>query len=153
MSLVHLLPLAIAAVLGADIAPSGPAPHGHGMLWAQADSDDAMPELAGTEWLLKSLRGNDVEPEIGSSLGFDGDGNAFGNGGCNRFRGSVEIDGGTLKFGDIASTMMACADANSQQEAVFHEALAQTAAFRFEAGELLLLDAKEEVVARLAPAN
>lgn len=110
--------------------------------------------LAGTEWLLKSLRGTDVDPAIGSSLSFDGEGNASGNGGCNRFRGGVTIEGQTLRFGGLVSTRMACVEEEkTRQEADYHAAMAETAGFRVEQGELSLLNQEDEVVARLTPAQ
>lgn len=152
MSIVHLLFLAMASTLGAnagvfDVPRQPPLPV------VQADADGSIPEIKGTEWLLRSLHGADVDPEIGSSLGFDDEGNAFGNGGCNRFRGSAEIVGDSLKFGNLASTMMACMEPNSTQEAAFHAALAETVAFRGEEADLLLLNSKDEIVARLSPAE
>jgi putative lipoprotein len=105
--------------------------------------------LAGTEWMLTTLNGKDVDPAIGSSLGFDEEGGAHGHGGCNRFRGGVTVKGDTLKFGNLASTMMACEEAKSQQEFAFHEALGKTASFRIEAGDLVLLDGQGNVVSKL----
>lgn len=109
--------------------------------------------LAGTEWLLRSLRGMDVDLEIGSSLSFDEEGNVSGNGGCNRFRGAAVIKGQTLKFGDLASTMMACEDAKTRQERDYHAAMAETVAFRIEQRELSLLNEEDEVVALLIAAD
>ena len=54
-----------------------------------------------------------------------------------------------MKFGQLASTMMACEDAKSTQEALFHAALSQTASFLVKDGELTLIDASGKAVARL----
>ena len=75
-----------------------------------------------------------------STLAFDTDGAVNGNGGCNTFRGDVIIDGSSMKFGQLASTMMACEEAKSKQEAIFHAALSRTVSFALESGELSLLD-------------
>lgn len=152
MSIVALLPLAMAAAFGAETAPLARNPQPL-LIMAQARADDPTPELAGTEWLLKSIGDMQVDPKIGSSLEFDDGGNAFGSGGCNRFRGPAEIDGTTLTFGDLASTMMACEEPNSKQEAAFHEVLSETVAFKFEEGDLLLIDSEDETVAKLSPAK
>ena len=78
--------------------------------------------LAGTAWRLLVLDGKDTDAGVTSMLVFNADGTINGNGGCNTFGGDVTIDGATLKFGELRSTMMACEEAKSHQEAAFHEA-------------------------------
>jgi META domain len=46
-----------------------------------------------------------------------------------------------MKFGQLASTMMACEGEKSAQEALFHAALSQTALYSVQGGELTLVDA------------
>lgn len=156
MPIVPLSQLAAAVMLNAgasagDIEPFlRPVP----VQAQQQGGETADASLAGTEWLLQFLRGVDVSPEIGSSLSFDDDGNVSGNGGCNRFRGGVTIEGQTMKFGDLASTMMACVEGEkTRQEAGYHAAMAETAGFRIEQGDLSLLNGQDEVVARLTRAQ
>lgn len=105
--------------------------------------------LAGTEWKVTELRGKNADPQVTSILAFGADGAVNGNGGCNTFRGDVEIEDTTMKFGQMASTMMACDGAKSTQESLFHEALSQTASYLIEDGELTLLDPAGKAVARL----
>lgn len=105
--------------------------------------------LAGTEWRILELNGKDADPEVTSTLAFGAGGAVNGNGGCNTFRGDVEIEGSTMKFGQLASTMMACEGAKSTQEALFHAALSQTTSYSVQNGELALLDAVGTIVARL----
>ena len=38
------------------------------------------------------------------------DGRVMGHGGCNNFMGSFTMEWKTIRFGDLASTMMACPD-------------------------------------------
>lgn len=105
--------------------------------------------LAGTEWRILELDGESADPDVTSTLAFGTDGAVNGNGGCNTFRGDVDIEGTTMKFGQLASTMMACEGAKSVQEALFHEALSQTASYSVRDGELTLIDATGKIVARL----
>lgn len=105
--------------------------------------------LAGTEWRVLELEGKKADTNVTSTLIFDADGAVSGNGGCNAFRGDIDIEGTTMKFGQLASTMMACEDAKSVQEAVFHAALSQTAAYSVQDGNLMLVDAAGKTVARL----
>ena len=105
--------------------------------------------LAGTEWRVLELDGKSADTNVTSTLIFGADGAVSGNGGCNTFRGDVDIEGTTMKFGQLASTMMACEDAKSAQEALFHAALSQTASYSVQDGELTLVDAAGKAVARL----
>lgn len=150
------LPLLAAVILGVHAGPLvGTADSGARLpvVLAQAGTAAGGIPLQGTAWLLKSLGGEDVDQEFGSSLEFDTGGAVFGSGGCNRFRGGVEIEeGDRLVFGELASTMMACEEDKAKQEAAFHAAMAATVAFRIEDAELVLLDEAGEAVARLTPA-
>jgi heat shock protein HslJ len=87
--------------------------------------------LLGSEWILHDLADTPALPNITATLAFPEAGRAAGNGSCNRFTGSVEISGSTIKFGPLASTRMACIDnAVSSQEATYLKAL--VAATRYE---------------------
>ena len=97
-----------------------------------------LPSLIGTEWLLTDLAGTPVVPNSKASLSFFEAGRAAGNASCNRYTGGVEITGSTIKFGQLASTRMACVDsAVSSQEDLYLKALG--AARRFERKEDSLL--------------
>lgn len=111
--------------------------------------DTSAISLTGTEWRVLELNGKSANPEVTSTLAFGADGAVNGNGGCNTFRGSVDIAGTTMKFGHLASTMMACEGAKSGQDALFHAALSQTAAYSVRNGELTLVDAKGKAVVLL----
>ena len=63
-----------------------------------------------------------------------------GSTGCNRFTGSYEQDGGTLSITLGATTMMACADDLTAQEAAVLMELPKTASFTTSDGGLQLLD-------------
>ena len=53
-----------------------------------------------------------------------GDGRVSGRGGCNLYSGPAEIGDGTLKFGPMISTKMACLENGlMQQEAAYLKAL------------------------------
>lgn len=94
--------------------------------------------LTGTEWTLQDLAGTPALANVKATLTFPESGRATGNASCNRFTGSVEVSGETIKFGALASTRMACADnAVSTQETEYLKALG--AAKRFEWKEPTLL--------------
>ncbi len=94
--------------------------------------------MTGTEWLLQDLAGTPALTNVKATLAFPETGKAAGNASCNRFTGSVEVSGDTIKFGALASTRMACVDnAVSAQETEYLKALG--AAKRFEWNEPTLL--------------
>lgn len=100
--------------------------------------NSAPASLTGTEWVLQDLAGTPASPNVKATLAFPEAGRAAGNASCNRFTGSAEISGDTLKFGMLASTRMACADeAVNSQETQYLKALA--AAKRFELKDSTLL--------------
>lgn len=87
--------------------------------------------LEHSDWQLLELEGVPIVPNSRPSLSFFEPGKVAGNASCNRFTGSVTITGNQLKFGPLATTMMACPDPKvSQQESTYLKALA--AAIRYE---------------------
>jgi len=108
------------------------------VLSSAAASFKKPPSLTGTEWLLTDLQGTTVILTSKASFSVLENGRATGNGSCNRFVGSVEINGSKIKFGPVASTRMACGDdALNTQETQFLKFL--SAANRFEMQDPFLL--------------
>jgi heat shock protein HslJ len=108
--------------------------------------------LEGTAWRLSELNGQPAV-EVGGAaptLFFAaGEPRASGNGGCNQFNGPYTRDGGSLRFGPLASTRRACVDeAASAQETAYLRALESTTRYSATA-ERLLLYAGDQVVATL----
>jgi heat shock protein HslJ len=108
----------------------------------------------GAEWRLLQLGDAAVPMLLGNrqpSLLLDpAKKQASGFAGCNNFFGGYELAGVRLKFGPLAATRKACADAESMLETKYVQALARTRGWKIDAGELLLLDGAE-VLARFAP--
>ena len=80
--------------------------------------------LAGTKWSLEEIGGKPVMADSRASLDFPTNSGVAGNGSCNRFTGSVEITGSTLKFGPLAATRMMCGPDSTRQESEYLNALA-----------------------------
>jgi heat shock protein HslJ len=113
-------------------------PSTHNPTTSASKQNSAPASLAGTEWILRDLAGTPALENVKATLAFLEAGRAAGNASCNRFTGSAEISGDTIKFGMLASTRMACADnAVSSQETEYLKALA--AAKRFELKDYTLL--------------
>ena len=109
--------------------------------------------LTGTHWTLNQLNGEAVTPATGRSeawieLAADTK-RLFGSGGCNRIMGSYELDGSSLRFRQVASTMMACPGESMPHEQAFLKALSATSSFRIRGAALLLRGDDNTVLARL----
>lgn len=79
--------------------------------------------LDDTSWVLTSLGGIEPVPHVIVALDFDGSGGVTGSDGCNRLSGSYSADDGSLRFGPLASTKMACPGVVNTQAAAFTAAL------------------------------
>ena len=102
-----LLALLLALLLG-----------GPGAAWAQGGS-----AVAGIEWSAEEVLGGSVPDGAQVTLLLDGEGRAAGRSGCNRFAGQVAIGDGTMRFGPLAGTRMACVPALMDLEAKVFRAL------------------------------
>lgn len=107
--------------------------------------------LRNTYWKLTELNGAAVkvltkqrEPHL--ILQTEG-GRVAGSGGCNRIIGSYRLDGLTLTFGKVASTMMAC-PAGMDQERAFFQTLEQVRSWQVRSDSLDLIDEAGTTVAR-----
>ncbi|WP_165982334.1 YbaY family lipoprotein [Dankookia rubra] len=117
---------------------------------APAPVAGAAPPLVGPDWVAEDIDGRGVVDRVRSTLTFGADGGVSGSGGCNRIAGSYTLAGETIGFGQMISTMMACAPAVGEQERRFLQALAETRRWRITPeGWLLLLDAEAKPLARL----
>ncbi|HTQ97261.1 MAG TPA: META domain-containing protein [Candidatus Acidoferrum sp.] len=95
--------------------------------------------LVGTEWVLRDLAGTPALATPQATLQFLEGGHVAGNGSCNRFTGSVEISGASLKFGPLASTRMACMDNGvSDQEDRYLKVLGTATRYALDNGDLLI---------------
>lgn len=71
----------------------------------------------------------------GPTLTIEG-GKASGFGGCNRFGGSVDVDGATLRFGPLAATRMACDQLALEQS--YFDALGGVRGYKIDGDKLTL---------------
>ncbi len=107
-------------------------------------SSNAAAPLEGTYWKLTYL--GDTSVDTGSlqkepNLIFRSDSHRVsGTGGCNNVSGSYQLSGDQLTFGQMASTMMACAK-GMETERSFLEALSRVKQWKIKGQELTLLDA------------
>jgi heat shock protein HslJ len=99
-------------------------------------------ELTGTKWSLVSYgEASSVTQAVSgaTTLDFGGDGKISGKAGCNSYGGRYTINGTDLKFGEVISTLMACADENlMRQESEYLMALQSAAAFEMSGDRLVI---------------
>jgi putative lipoprotein len=79
--------------------------------------------LVGTRWTLEDLGGAGVIDEASATLEFPEPGKVAGSGSCNRFFGTVSIDGNAMSISPLGTTRMACAEAVAMQEVNYLKAL------------------------------
>lgn len=107
--------------------------------------------LHGTHWKLTHLGETPVEVTENQTAPHlvlaDDTQRVSGSGGCNRVMGGFQLDGDKLRFGQMASTMMACV-AGMEQEQQFLHVLKEVEGYRIQGNHLEMLDAAGTVVAR-----
>jgi heat shock protein HslJ len=109
-------------------------------------------------WFLESMKLDGTEVPVPAdqqlvTIAFKPDGKVDGNGGCNSFGSEYQLgENGGLKFGQIASTMMAC-DNTMQLESTYFQALAKVESFQVSQGKLTLssADGKTALVYHMPP--
>ncbi len=109
--------------------------------------------LTGREWVVEEIGGEATLEETPPTLLFDAGGRVAGTGGCNRWFAGYELTGEGLSFGQAGTTMMACPDAQAEQERRFLDALGQV--FRHDFGEdgALVLHGPGGALMRARPAG
>jgi heat shock protein HslJ len=117
------------------------------------DAATTGPVIRDREWALRELDGQPLDSAALASpptlLLSSAGTRASAFAGCNRLTGSYTLGSGTLEFGPLALTRMACP--SMDLETRYTAALASVRQYRVEGTQLVLL-AGDRVVARLDPA-
>ena len=108
------------------------------------------PQLGDTEWRLVELNGEPVEiadgaPVLNLLLDLE-ESRVAGSGGCNRLTGTFALSEGELRFGPLATTLMACLEPVMQRERALLAALARVTSYQLDGRTLTLLSDGEPVV-------
>jgi len=111
---------------------------------------EAPASLDGTSWRLIDLGGRPALEGVDATLVFLDGGRVGGNGSCNRFFSTVTIEGDTIRFSEIGSTKMACADEIGAQELSYFRALEAAERFVREDTELRIYSLAAEQPLRFA---
>lgn len=108
-------------------------------------------ELLGSIWQVEDILGEPVIEGSRTEFSFFEPGRIAATVGCNRMAGGVIKGNGTLKFGMMMMTRMACEEGLMEQEERFAQALAEVTQYRLEedGAVLLFLDGGEQILVRL----
>jgi heat shock protein HslJ len=105
------------------------------------------PALNGTAWVLSSLPGHALRPDVTATARFEA-GRVQGTDGCNRYTAPYTASGSTVEVGPRgASTQMACPPEVMKQAEAFVGALSRARTYRVVDGQLQLQAADGTVVA------
>jgi heat shock protein HslJ len=108
--------------------------------------------LGGYQWELIELNGGAVvspqDRETPHLIFLESEQRVAGSAGCNRIMGAYTLgDDGSLQFGNLATTMMACPEMGT--EAAFLAALRSIQTSKIQDGRLILIDGQGNPLARL----
>lgn len=97
--------------------------------------------LEGPTWVVQEMSVDGTMtapiPESPPSAVFE-EGAVSGTSGCNSYNGSYEANDGSLTFGPLATTLMACTPELMAQETVYFELLGQVDSYEVRGDELTL---------------
>lgn len=89
-------------------------------------------------------------PDVDTSIDFSSDGQMNGNVGCNGFGGEFKVDGDTIAFGPVMSTMMFCEGPVGDQEMATIAVFQESATFVLDGDTLTITSADGNSVIVLA---
>jgi heat shock protein HslJ len=116
-----------------------------------APTAPASAPLVGTEWRLENPGGGGAPDRAPITLAFPEAGRVAGQGPCNRFFGSVAVDTNLhIRFGQMGSTKMACADEVLRAERRYLAALQQVHHYELQGTRLLLYVEGQEAPLRFS---
>lgn len=132
-----------------------PAPAASAAVASSAPSGANLAGLDGSEWRFVELEGQPVPAGVNATLRLR-NGRAAGKAGCNAYGARYQVAAdGAATFTQTLSTKMAClqpAGVMHVEQGVFN-AFRQTAKVAIVNGELVMLDAAGNPLAKLAPAT
>ena len=70
------------------------------------------------------------------NLSFDDDAAVSGQGGCNQFFGDYQVEGDSISFGPLGSTLMSCGEQLDQQEFAYLSALQEAETYQMSSDRL-----------------
>lgn len=146
---ILLIPGILQAAAQATTATAPPAPY-----HSPASTPTAPPREI--HWTLIELDGTAIQsdaPEQKPYIYLQSDGDKLsGSGGCNHLFGSFDLDGHSLEFHSVRSTLMACPGVSAEQEEKLLEVLRLATSYQLDSG-ILSLRLDRRVLARFQSAR
>lgn len=142
----RLVGLTLLAVLGVSACgsagPSSSAP-------SSPSASTGPGGIMGPTWVVSTVGGNDTVADAQPTMTFGADGQVKGTGGCNSYGGPYRLDGSAIDVGDLASTMVLCADQSiGAQETAFLAALGGAQTWQIDDTGSLVLGGTSQIVAK-----
>lgn len=94
--------------------------------------------LTESEWIVADLNGQPTLPLGPITASFTRQAQVSGVSGCNTYQGTFETQGDTIRFGPMATTLMACPGEIMDQESVYFSALDDAERFEVDGQTLTL---------------
>ncbi len=104
----------------------------------------------GRSWLAEDINGKGVMDMLQTTLVFGDDDKVGGNAGCNRYFGSVKIDGDKIEFGPVGATRKMCPEAIMQQEDAYLGVLPEASRWRIKNRLLFIYSSDESLILRFS---
>jgi heat shock protein HslJ len=143
--LVTFALVAVSACASAGLGSQSPAA-------SPSPSGSAPVGIVGPAWIVSTIGGNDTVADSRPTMTFAADGQVSGTGGCNSYGGPYTLDGAAIDVGDLASTMMLCADQSiGAQETAFLAGLGGAQTWQVDGTGNLVLAGVSRIVAKTAP--
>jgi heat shock protein HslJ len=123
------------------------------LLGACSANASASGSLTGTWALVSYGDPADLTPaaqDVETSIRFNEEGKLEGNVGCNGFGADYTVDGNTISFGPIISTLMLCEGPVGDQETATLNVFAESAAFTLQGDTLTITSADGSTAVVLA---
>lgn len=122
---------------------------GAGLLLSGLSAAYATDKALYGDWVAERIQGHKLKGKVQSTLEIAQDGRISGTGGCNRYMGSMVIEGDKITVKPVGGTMMACPPPMMQQDDKFHKALNSVTSWKINKDRLVLIDSKKREVLRL----
>jgi putative lipoprotein len=149
---VVALSLSLIALFAGCAAKESPAPKPPASGPVAVPLADPLAPLVGTQWVLVDVNGTAANAAK-ATLRFQAASKVSGSGGCNDYNGGVRLQSGTVMFGPIQTTRMACAAPIMQQETKYFDALVGARGVELDGTSLYFLDVTGSRTAHLSKAS
>jgi heat shock protein HslJ len=149
---VAVLSLSLIGLIAGCAGKESPAPKAPEKGQVAVPLADPLAPLVGTQWVLVDISGAAANAAK-TTLKFGAASKVSGSGGCNDYNGGVRLQSGTVMFGPIQTTRMACAPPIMQQETRYFDVLVGARGVELDGASLYFLDITNSRTAHFSKAT